>query len=404
MKKIFVFVAALAAFVATAGVATAQEQNDKPHVKGFIANKFWDNWEVQAGFGPTFTLKTGSGSGNYNNWAGYVAGAKWLHPVFGARFAIEGGQFSYLRESNSAKTEAGFIFAHPDLMVNLNNWIGGYKEKRFYEAVLLNGFGLAVTNLNHPNIRNMEFAYNVGLQNRLNVCKFLSIDITLNYMLTRARLYPVEKIKNSRFNALNAYVGLTYRFNQRTFLRSGATEDEAKATLARLEAAEKAVATSKVENERLVKIAAEQTKALEAAAAQAAERDAALRTAQAKLANVNAQAASAQEAISVAKFEEILFYMYGYGVLNENNKTRLNLLAEQIKNSDSDKVFKIEGFADPQTGGKKANLRLAEKRARLVYEYLIAQGVPASKIEWKNGGTSNLPFNKKEQNRVVVIF
>lgn len=406
MKKIFVFIVALAAFAATAGVAAAQEQNEKkPHVQGFISNKFWDNWEIQGGVGPTFTVKTGSGIADANHWAGYAAVGKWFHPVFGVRFAMEGGKFDYLSAVGNNNVNTAFIFAHPDFMVNLSNWIGGYKE-RVYNAVLLGGAGIASTSLHPDNksTRTLEYAFNFGLQNRFNVCKCLSVDLTMNYMLAPANLYPVQKIKSSRFNALNFYVGVTYRFNKRTYDRAGMTEAEAKAALGRLSAAEADAAAAKAENERLAKLSAEQAQALEAAAAAAAQRDAALKAAEEKLAGYSAQASSAKEAVDTANFEEILFYLYGYGVLNENNKTRLDLLAEHIKNADSDKVFKIEGFADPQTGSKKANIRLAEKRARLVYEYLVSKGVDSSKLSWKNCGTENLPFGKKEQNRVVVIF
>ena len=49
-------------------------------------------------------------------------------------------------------------------------------------------------------------------------------------------------------------------------------------------------------------------------------------------------------------------------------------------------------------------MKLAAKRARLAYDYLISKGVDPAKLEWINGGTTNLPFDHKEQNRVVVIF
>ncbi|MBR2962539.1 MAG: OmpA family protein [Alistipes sp.] len=415
MKKFFVFFAALVAFVASAQLVNAEE---KPHVQGFISNKFWDNWEIQAGAGPTFMLNTGSassttGNGSFVSGAGYIGVAKWFHPVFGIRFAGEGGKFTYLSQPTpnvygENEISTAFIFVHPDFMVNLSNWIGGYKEGRVYNAILTAGAGLAVTSLDHPKTREMEFAFNFGLQNRFNVCKSLSLDLTVNYMLARAHLFPTHTLPvgpdSGHFHALNVYVGFTYRFNRRTFDRSGATEDEAKATLARLASAEQSLAAAESDNARLKKVAAEQAKALEAATAQVAERDAALKAAEAKLVAQNAQATSAKEAVSSDNFDEILFYLYGHGVLNANNKTRLDLLAEHIKNSKCDKVYKIEGFADPQTGSKKANERLAGKRARLVYEYLLSKGVSESKIEWKNCGTQELPFNSKEQNRVVVVF
>lgn len=404
MKRFFVFVAAMAAFVATAEVATAQEKSEKtPHVAGYISNKFWDNWELGVGGGATFAVRTGSGFSDSASWSVYGAATKWLHPVFGVRGVVEAGEFGYLTRPNSVKENTSFLYIHPDFMVNLSNWIGGYKE-RVYNAILFAGAGVAGNALGDKDNLSWEVALDAGLLNRFNVGKALSIDLTIGTMYAGGGMYVANPVRYSRFNSLHVSLGLNYRFNKRTFEVSGATADEAKAMLARLNVAEKEVVSAKAESERLTKVTAEQTRQLEAASAQVVEREAALRTAETRLAHINTQASTAKDAVAAANFDEILFYLYGYGVLNENNKTRLNLLAQQIKESDSDKVYKIEGFADPQTGSKRANHRLAEKRARLVYEYLISQGVEASKLEWKNCGTENLPFNKKEQNRVVVVF
>ena len=150
----------------------------------------------------------------------------------------------------------------------------------------------------------------------------------------------------------------------------------------------------------------QQSKQLDKATVKISEYRKEVNTDQQQLARVEnpVQAANAQEAIATDNYNEILFYLYGYGILSADNKARLDLLAEHIKKSSSDRVFRIEGFADPQTGTEKCNLRLAEKRARLAYDYLISKGVSESQLEWKSGGTTNLPFQHQEQNRVVVIF
>ncbi|MBO5771969.1 MAG: OmpA family protein [Alistipes sp.] len=415
MKKLVLILVALFALGATAYAAENVEK--KPHIQGFISNRFCDNWEIQAGVGPTWVIRTGTGNvGDVTGVGGFIAANKWLHPVFGFRVAAELGKIGYV-SGYGEKINSMMMYIHPDIMVNLSNWIGGYREDRFYSAVLTTGAGLAFTDLSGTLADNKgtnwvascdrrphEFTVNFALQNRFRVSKCVNIDLTLEYMLARASLYPVMQDNGARYNGLNVYVGATYRFNRRDFDRAGATEAEAQAALDRLAAAEKAAADAQADNDRLKALADEQAKALAAAEAQAAERDAALQQAQALLAAAEAQAPSAREAVETDKYDEILFYLIGNSALTVYNKQRLDLVAEHIKKSNSDKVFKIEGFADPQTGSAKINKRIANKRAKQVYDYLISKGVDASRIAWEGVGTENLPFKKQETNRVVVIF
>lgn len=405
MKKIFTMIAALAAFSATAQEFTVIEEQPNTHISGFVSNRFWDNWEIQGGAGMSFMLGTGSKIGKAYQGVGYGAIGKWTHPVFGMRLAAEGGKINYLNTAES-KVNTSMLYIHPDLMINLSNWIGGYQEYRVYNAVLTAGAGVAMTSINHKATRQTEFAGSIGLQNRFNINTALSVDLTVNYTLARATLFPQIPKSSSRFNALNCYVGVTYRFNKRNFNRIGATDEEVAAFLAMIAEAEQEAADAKAENAKLLKINAEQQNQLERATVKISEMSREVVTDEAVIERIEnpIQATNAKEAIESGNYNELLFYLYGYGILSTDNKARLDLLADHINKSHSDRIFRIEGFADPQTGTEKCNMKLAAKRARLAYDYLISKGVDPAKLEWINGGTTNLPFNHKEQNRVVVIF
>lgn len=402
MKK-FLSILAVSIFAfATANSVVAAEKQDggkTPHVKGFISNGFWDNWEIQGGVGPSFNLGNGSGAANSVFASGYLAAGKWFHPVFGVRLAGEGGRFNQLNHSG-VNVKWSYIFVHPDFMVDMTNWIGGYKEKRVWSSILYLGAGVASGGLEHPNVRSFNYIGDLGWQNRFNVCKSVSIDLTLEYMLANGSFMPLQPITGRHFHGLNVYVGATYRFNKRTFQRSGATEDEAKAMLANLKKSQDEAAAAKAKNDKLQALADQQAKALEAAEKLAAEKDEALKEAMAKK---KAQAASAKEAVETDNYDEMLFYAYGYSVLSDTNKKRLDLIAEHIKNSDK-QVFRVDGFADPQTGSKKANARLAGKRAKIAADYLISKGVDASRLDVRNCGTTECPFGKPNHNRIVVIY
>lgn len=399
MKKILLLVA----IVAMAGVftASAEETAKKKHIAGYVANGFWDNWEIQVGVGPTFMMRTGSGIKNATGYAGYIGGVKWIHPVFGVRAAFEAGKYNFVAKTGE-KLNPTFIFAHPDFIVNLSNWIGGYKE-RVYNADIYLGGGIMYAKI--PDVaRKLAFVGNIGLQNRFFLGKerTTSLDITAEYVLGATPLYNMQPVDaGRRYNALNVYVGFTYRFNKRNFVRCGADEETAKALLARLAKSEKDAADAK-------DALANAQKQLDDANGRAADALAAAEKAARDLAAAQAakkkQANNAAEAVSDINYNDMIFYSYGIGILSKSDKTRLDVLAEQIKADNSGKLYRIEGFADPNTGTQKANVRLADKRAKAVYDYLVRVGVDKNRLTFKGCGTANLPFNKDEQNRVTVVF
>jgi flagellar motor protein MotB len=74
----------------------------------------------------------------------------------------------------------------------------------------------------------------------------------------------------------------------------------------------------------------------------------------------------------------------GSSFLTEETKSELQLLLPALKNVDSAGFVEVEGYADPSPVSKESgftsNLDLSQKRAVTVAEWLIAKGVPASKI------------------------
>ena len=410
MKKILTILAVSAFALTFTGSAFAADQQGEggktPHVKGFISNGFWDNWELQIGVGPTFNLGNGSDASDAVYVSGYIAAGKWFHPVFGARLTGEIGKYGQTLP-NSVKpwsvihdSSWSFIFVHPDFLVDLTNWIGGYKEKRVWSSILYLGGGVASGALRSKKSRTCDFIGDFGWQNRFKVCKSVSLDLTVEYLLGSGTFRPQPSIKSASFHGLNVYFGASFLFNKRTFDRSGATEDEAKAMLANLKKSKDETAAANAKNAKLQALADQQAKALEAAEKLAAEQEKALKDAQSK---VRAQAGSAKEAVETDNYDEMLFYEYGHSALSDTNKKRLDLIAEHINNSDK-QVFRVDGFADPQTGSKKANERLAGKRAKIAADYLVSKGVDASRLDVRNCGTTECPFGKPNHNRIVVVY
>ena len=97
-----------------------------------------------------------------------------------------------------------------------------------------------------------------------------------------------------------------------------------------------------------------------------------------------------------------VFFELNKAVLSQKDKARLQLYAEEIK--DIDAVISVAGYADKKTGSVKRNQTLSEQRAKVVYDYLISLGVPASKLETSaNGGVDPIFFNNDVLSRTVIL-
>ncbi len=107
-----------------------------------------------------------------------------------------------------------------------------------------------------------------------------------------------------------------------------------------------------------------------------AEKDAAIAAAVAEAERLRAAANKPAQVVEKPVYltgKSITFFEIGKTTLSEKEKVRLNITAEQIKKSPADKVYHIQGHADPQTGSAARNQKLSEARAKAVYDYLISQ-------------------------------
>ena len=190
---------------------------------------------------------------------------------------------------------------------------------------------------------------------------------------------------------LGATAGVTYRFNRRVWERGvpGVTEEQVEAFQRAVADGNARLEEAKAENERL-------NSELEAARADAERADAAARAAEAKAAQAAAQELNPSPM-------SVIFYDYSMSKLTSKEKTRLLLMAEVIKNGPEERVYKIQGHADKQTGTPAGNKRVAENRAKNVYDFLVANGVNPKQLTYEGLGDSESPYDFKEANRSVII-
>ncbi len=372
----------------------AQEVAQKPSFKGFVNNGFWDNWEVAVGAGMNYIAYDGLGlsqdvKGDLVGWSVEAAATKWFNPVVGMRAQIGVGEYG------KATDKVSYLLPHVDAVVNLSNWIGGYRADRVYYAKVFGGFGAQFTGLGNDEIGE-GFVAAAGLLNSFRVSPKFDINLELKGFMSPSKDMPapVNYVGGKIDQIYQVTVGATYRFNEREWQRGvpGYTAEDIKAFQDAVAAGAAATAAAKAANAKLAK----QLKDTEAVLADT-KNAAAAAAADAEAAKAAAKAAEANS------MKSLVLYDYGMSNLTAREKTRLDLMADMIKNGPKDRVYHLEGHADYQTGTKAGNARVADNRAKKAYDYLVKQGVNPDQLTYKGYGDTANPFAVQKANRAVVI-
>lgn len=368
--------------------AIAQENSaEKLRWKGIMNNSFWSNWELSLGGGVNYTAWNAGGfegQGDFADnlgWQAELGVTKWFNPIVGTRLQVLGGKIN--PSSETATFDSNWIFPHVDGVLNLSNWIGGYREDRVYYAKLFSGFGVSIVDLGEEN--GTGFAWTGGLINTFRLCKALDLNLELKAVLTPERDLPVAVATDGGKYAqvYSATLGLTYRFNKRNWDKAY-SQEEVDGYLAAIAALEAGLADAHRNNGKLA----------ERLAAQKAATDKALKD----LEECNKRKVPGNVNASTA-----LFFNLNSARLLDRTKSSMQLLAEAMKAAPKDQVFTLVGHADVKTGTAEYNQKLSEKRAKAVYDYLIEQGVNKDQLTWKGVGSSQNIFPVNETNRVVIV-
>ena len=413
MKRFYL--AALAAALLSVSSLAAQEKADtsavdpKPSFAGFVTNGFWDNWEISIGGGTGLALfnKENPGSaGDYFGGLGELSFTKWLHPVIGFRAVFQGGVYSNVN-ADLATVKWPFVTLHADAMINLSNWIGGYKERRVYYAVpylgmayMAGNFTQAAKDRNNFNPTTQGFALAYGLQNKFRVSNSIDVNLEISGLLTKDEMNPARTKTSGQFmNALNLTAGLSYRFGKRDFTRgaAGYTKADVEALKAEAERAAAQVEADKAAKEDLSDELAQAEKDAAAAQQRADQAEKQLADAQAEL-----EALKQQMALDAATPEETIFFDFEVWGLDAVDMTTLKELAKKMLAGPKDYVYTITGYADFTTGARSNNIAIAEKRAQSVYDYLVSLGVPAAQLTHQGAGPDAQPFTGRGNQSVTI--
>lgn len=377
MKKIFLL-SALASLMG-AQAALAQEPAEVTYVEdasqGLLINKMKDNWFITVEGGVNKGL-TGFNKHSYF-WknvkpaAGIYVG-KWFTPVFGARVGVNmlftqslSNEVPYPSDNTMQngyyRVKHNEIGPVGDLLVNLTNWIGGYKPKRVWNLTAYVGAGGYFSlvpkyeNGKRDGWQNEDdnvLTFHGGIMNTFRLCDALDLGIDFRWSFYDAHnstfwTRPNEEGLNRTSGNLQAYVNLTYKFKKRDW------------------------------NGPMVPVCPP--------VQDCGPYIAALDDANAKIAELETQLRAcldrpAPAPVAAEEHLATIYYPINVSKLSKEDVAVVGAIAE-VMNSNPKQRYLVTGWADNYTGNDEINTRLRHARANGVKDALVRSGVNPDQLD-----------------------
>ena len=309
---------------------------------------------------------------------------KYITPTWGIRGQVNGiWQSLCLQEIGYHEHNKNYVGANIDAMVNLSSLFAGANPNRFFEVYGFLGPQVTVAKSANVLIQNdgtmipdgdekarARVGASAGLGLKFNINTKWTIDVEARGAIAPSIFGNISSHRKAEGTGMLT-AGVSYIFGGKKFIPVSKIDEDAV-------------------NAEINRYRSE------------------LAQAQADLANCkNALANAKPEVKEVTKEVEVagpraIFFKIGSARLDDYGKVNIELAAKILK-ANPDKKYKAAGYADKATGSASWNQKLSEKRAQVVYDALIAQGVDKDQLELVGfGGTENM-FGKNFLNRVVIL-
>ena len=368
----------------------------------YVNEKATDNIFVSVTGGISM-VNSGKSEGKFGSPAPHITVSlgKWFTPVWGVR--AQGGLWkANFDTKHSIGTWDGSSIVYQDAdydknvgqirldaMYNISNAIWGYNPDRLFNLSVFAGPGITIAKT--AKVAPQQNCWNgnsyarvpagdskgrayvngsVGLQGKFNVSEYVDIDVEARGELAASYLGYLSTAHT--VGGIYVGAGVTYTFGGKKFVPY----------------------VSKVDMDALNDEINKYRSELEQAQAD-------LANAKNALANVKPEVREVVKEVQVAG-PRAIFFKIGSARLDDYGKVNIQLAAKILK-ANPDKKYKVAGYADKATGSASWNQKLSEKRAQVVYDALIAEGVDKDQLELVGfGGTENM-FGKNFLNRVVIL-
>ena len=379
--------------------ASAQENNNRDEngkvVRGaYHTNGLWDNWFIGVGAGINSVIDNGDNWGSIGFGADLNVG-KWFTPAVGARVGWHGIE-------NKAKVPGWFSgtdsfqyhFVHGDLLWNISNTLGGYKETRFWDLIPYAQFGAVLAGTDRSGSWDIRksFGWGGGLLNDFHVGKHVDLFLDLSIVHTREGNYRPrneDTYKWVRFPSITA--GLIFNLGRTGFDRHS-TVTPVVVPLPFTEADYDAL------NSRAAALQKENAGLKDRLAALEAEKASRVYKEGQDYIYQNGKFIETEAAIATPAS---LYFNIGKATRTERELAHLEYYIKHAYTGEQNVV--VTGSADSKTGSAKYNQTLSEKRANYVKDLLVKNySVPAERIQTSGVGGVDT-FNTPAKNRVVVV-
>ena len=199
---------------------------------GYVTNGFWDNWFISIGAGGQVYFGQNDSQGKFGKRIApsfdFSIG-KWLVPTIGVRaqvsgFTLKGFTYDPNNMYATGSPDKDGLYkqnwkqfnVHGDVLLNLSNWIGGYRTDRFYEAIPYLGFGIM-----HAcrSASNNVFTANAGMINKMRLSDAFDLNVEIRGSVFEKKFAGEPGGKRAN-GILTVTAGFTYKFNERHFQRS----------------------------------------------------------------------------------------------------------------------------------------------------------------------------------------
>jgi outer membrane protein OmpA-like peptidoglycan-associated protein len=393
-----------------AGVAASTTAQEK---EKYVSEKASDNIFMSVGVGVSSSMYREGNRFDFGNSLSphiTLSLGKWINPTWGFR-----GQVGFWQDKvNSGWGETGSYrevsdgYYVPyagitekynvttgrlrlDGLFNLSNAIWGYNPDRLFNLSIFAGPGLIFANsydmgqiVGNQNTgtwsrdagdKKLRTFVNgsVGLLGKFNLSSCIDLDIEARGELSPA--YDGDLTYAQTTGGLFVTAGLTYTFGGKTFIPYGSKVDQQ--------------AINDEINRYRDQLAQAQNDLAQAKSA---------------LSKAQSQRPVTKEVVKEVQTvgPRAIFFRIGSSVLDDYGKVNIELAAKVMK-ANPDKKYKIAGYADKATGSTTTNQKLSDKRAQVVYDALVAQGVDKSQLSFAGQGATPNMFGKDYLNRVVIL-
>lgn len=362
--------------------------------QGYLFNRFSGNWFITGEGGVSFFMS--DFDNNRKFWDRFAPAAsiyvgKWFSPIIGLR---AGGNFVAAKSLSTVDVWSKPGAARPngyykqrfnefglvgDVMLNLTNWWCGYNPSRVYNASVYFGGGAYWTTARDfsgkadgewKNAHNFNTSLRAGVINSFRVSDAVQLSLDIRYSTFDA---PQERVAIEKQTAgdLQAYIGITYNFNKRTW------------------------------DAPVVPVCPEvpDCSAIEAR----------LNAANARIADLERQLSDCLNR-PVEKVQDCpkanlttIYYPINRSSLSTREVNVLRAVANVMKSSG--KKYTLTGWADNYTGTEAINDRLRHARVNGVKRQLVRFGVDESQLDVtvNNGNLTDLGEKAVQLDRAVTI-